>query len=89
MFGERAEKIASYLTKGKPVICSGEHVQSVWTDKETGKERRRFELKVFSLTFQRGDRDGQKTEQAQPENTNYDRAQAQVAAQGKGDDIPF
>lgn len=75
MFGERAEKLAEHLTKGKPIICSGEHVQSVWNDRETGKERRRFELKVFSLTFQRGDKSERREEAG---NTNYGRARAQA-----------
>ena len=96
MFGERAEKLAEHLTKGKPVICSGEHVQSVWNDKDTGRERRRFEMKVFSLTFQRGERRGEETHQTQ--NTNYERAQAQVQKQAEStpdggsddeDSIPF
>lgn len=91
MFGDRAEKLAPHLAKGKPVICSGEHVQSIWNDKDTGKERRRFELKVFNLTFQRGDKGERREESRSVENTNYDRAQAQVAAGSPtdGDSIPF
>lgn len=94
MFGERTEKLAGHLTKGKAVTLTGEHTQSIWTDAETGKERRRFELRVSELTFQRQSRDDN-----QGGNTNYDRAKVQAQPQqqaqsqptelAKGDDIPF
>ena len=94
MFGERTEKLAPHLKKGKSVTAVGEHTQSIWTDAETGKERRRFELRISELTFQR-----QSRSEDHGGSTNYDRAQAQVqqptqsqevqSSQPQGDDIPF
>jgi len=96
IFGEWAEKLAPHLTKGKAVIAAGQHVQSVWQDRETGKERRKFELKIRDLNFQRGNRDGgERQERPEPTHqgnqTTYQKPSDVPVGRGSedGDDIPF
>ena len=85
MFGDRVEKLAQHLTKGKSVIVSGEHVQSAWIDKDTGKERRRFELKIRDLNFQKQSRQ----DQGQPPQQSNVPAPSQERGPEEKDAIPF
>jgi single-strand DNA-binding protein len=50
LWGERAEKLQSYLTKGQQVAVSGELNNRKWTDKE-GNERYSLEVRVSDLTL--------------------------------------
>jgi single-strand DNA-binding protein len=56
MFGERAEKIGGYLTKGKPVLITGRLKMDAggnpptWQDKD-GKTHASFEVIVNDLVF--------------------------------------
>ena len=84
MFGQRAESVSSYLTKGQLVGISGEVTLREWNDKE-GQKRSSLEVRVNDLTLL-GKKDGQQA--AQP------RQQAPAPQQSGGfsdmdDDIPF
>lgn len=56
MFGDRSKKLECYLKKGSAVIVTGELIQESYRDERSGLTRYRFELKVRSLSFQRGKR---------------------------------
>lgn len=57
LWGERAEKLAPHLTKGKPVYVEGNlsHDDNggprTWTDKATNETRTSFECRVTSVEF--------------------------------------
>ena len=63
MFGDRAERIAEYLTKGTKAFVSGRLHQERWQDKETGKGRSKLGVTVDEIDFSR--RDGGKTSRGQ------------------------
>lgn len=71
MFGERAGKLAEYLTKGKAVTVSG-HINAddngnprTWTDKE-GNTRASFELTVDNVALQGGKQENREPEEELP-----------------------
>lgn len=49
--GRGAESVNQYLEKGRQVAVQGELRQSKWTDKTTGKEQRRVEVLVNTLSL--------------------------------------
>lgn len=49
MFGKRAESVAKYLTKGTPVIITGELQQDRW--EKDGQKRSKIKVKVTDLSF--------------------------------------
>ena len=51
MLGDRAEKIAKFLSKGNKILVEGSLQTRKWEDKETGKNRYATEIKVFDLEF--------------------------------------
>lgn len=68
LWGERAEKLNEYLTKGKQVYIEGKVSQSEWTDKE-GNKRQTLEVKASELQLLGGRAD-----------SSEDRAEAAAAA---------
>ena len=50
-FGKTAEVIAEHHKKGNPIFVEGELSQSTWTDKNTGQNRSKLEIKVSSFQF--------------------------------------
>jgi len=50
IFGERAKKLAPYLTKGKPVIIEGKILLDTWVDDE-GKNRQKHKVAVEKVSF--------------------------------------
>ena len=50
MFGKRGETLAKYLTKGDPVLVTGEPFLRDWTDKE-GNARQSLELVANDFAF--------------------------------------
>ena len=50
-FGKTAETIAQYVQKGKGLCVEGSLDINEWTDKESGKTRRKYQVKVGSFTF--------------------------------------
>ena len=56
IIGKRAESLAQYLTKGKPVILSGEMRARIYTTK-TGEKRTAYSILVNDVAFQHGAKD--------------------------------
>jgi len=50
-FGDRYQKIAGYLTKGKPIIVEGRLKQDTWDDKATGAKRSKLLVTVDTFHF--------------------------------------
>ena len=83
----KREKLAQYLTKGKPVIVTGEYQEQKWTDKD-GQERRMVEIVVRDLEFQQGQpRQGES--QHQPQQQEADQGPAFPSEAQDMDSIPF
>ena len=83
----KREKLAQYLTKGKPVIVTGEYQEQKWTDKD-GQERRMVEIVVRDLEFQQGQpRQGES--QHQPQQQEDDSGPAFPSEAQDMDSIPF
>ncbi len=51
LLGDRAQKLAQYLTKGTKVTVCGSLKQNRWQDKETGQNRSAVEILVDDLEF--------------------------------------
>lgn len=76
IFGNRAESVSRYLSKGSHVTVDGRLSQNTWETKE-GQRRSKLEVIVDNIDFSGSKRaDAQAEPQAEPE-TPYD------------DDIPF
>lgn len=50
-WGKTAEAIASHLQKGRQIGIDGRLEQEKWTDRESGKQRRKVVVVVESFTF--------------------------------------
>lgn len=50
IYGERAKKLAQYLTKGKPVIIEGKILLDTWVDPE-GTKRQKHKVAVEKISF--------------------------------------
>ena len=86
----KREKLAQYLTKGKPVIVTGEYQEQKWTDKD-GQERRMVEIVVRELEFQQGQPrqvDTQNSGHQQPK-PDDDTGPAFPSEASGMDDVPF
>ena len=84
----KREKLAQYLTKGKPVIVTGEYQEQKWTDKD-GQERRMVEIVVRELEFQQG-QPKQGESQHQPQQRDEDDIPPAFPSEASGmDDVPF
>lgn len=81
----KRDGLVPHLTKGKPVIVSGELQTEKWTDKQ-GVEKTGFSIICRDIDFQQGDR-GQQQPAAQPEYTG----RQEYAGGGSAgmDDAPF
>jgi single-strand DNA-binding protein len=69
LWGERAEKLEGYLTKGQQVAVSGELNNRKWVDKD-GNERYSLEVRVNDLTLVGGKQansEARQPAQSQPE----------------------
>lgn len=51
VYGDRAQAIAKYMTKGTEVSMHGELQQARWKDKKTGQNRSKHELIVGDIKF--------------------------------------
>lgn len=77
MFGNRAQSISRFLTKGTKVAVEGRLRWSQWQDRETGKNRSKVEVVVDDLEFMSPRQDGP---QAAPQGA-YPQPQAYPAPQ--------
>jgi single-strand DNA-binding protein len=50
-WGPLGERVAQYLTKGRPCLVNGRLQSSSWEDKETGKKRSKVEVVAQDVTF--------------------------------------
>ena len=66
----KREQLGQYLTKGKPVMVSGELQTEKWTDK-SGNERTGFSIICRDIDFQQGSPSGQAGQQQQPSQQPY------------------
>ena len=90
MFGERAEKLAQYLTKGTPVAVTGRAGVSAWADKQSGEAKAALELLVNNVTLLGGKSD--QADRPAPAPAAQRRAPAPAPAPALADmddDIPF
>lgn len=78
----KREGLGPHLTKGKPVIVSGELQTDKWTGKD-GVERTGFSIICRDIDFQAGD----KRQDGQPQSTGQ--TQAQYNANNDMGDVPF
>ena len=87
----KREKLAQYLTKGKPVVVTGEYQEQKWEDKD-GQERRMVEIVVRELEFQQGQpKQGETQNQAhrQQPKPDDDTGPAFPSEANGMDDVPF
>lgn len=59
LWGKKAEGLADYITKGKPLIIVGEVTTDTWDDRETGKKRYKQKVRVTEISFMMQDKDQQ------------------------------
>jgi single-strand DNA-binding protein len=50
-WGPLGERIAQYLTKGRPALVNGRLQSSSWEDKQTGAKRSKLEVVAQDVTF--------------------------------------
>lgn len=81
LFGERAEKLAQYLTKGTPLAVTGRAGVSAWQGKD-GSLQCALELAVSQVTLLGSKSDSAQVAAPRP-------AKAAPAASVEDDDIPF
>ena len=89
MFGQRAESLAQWLTRGTHVVVSGELRQTSWED-EKGDRHSRTEVTVLNVEFQSKSRSEQQqpaqpTQQAAPQQAAPQQAQPELY----DEEIPF
>lgn len=88
-WGKRAETVAQYFYKGKPILVTGKLKQESWDDKETGQKRYKIKITMDSFDFcgdsKAGDQRQQTGEGAQPD-ASYG---AQDDSPIDGQDCPF
>lgn len=90
-FGQQAETLGKYLSKGSPIFIDGRLKLDSWTDKESGKTRSRLKVIGESFTFMGGGQGGER--QAKPQQQRQMQPQSQQQApmmdDDEGDDILF
>lgn len=86
----RRDKLAQYLTKGKPIMVTGEYQEQKWEDSD-GQERRMVEIIVRELEFQQGQPKGNNQQSYNPEQPQPgdDLGPAFPSEAGGMDDVPF
>lgn len=90
-WGNRAETVAQYFHKGKPILVTGKLKLEQWDDKETGQKRSKVKIVMDAFDFcgdtKAGDQRTKTGEGAQPD-ANYG-AQNDRPAYERQDDPPF
>lgn len=92
MFGQRAESLAQWLTRGTHVVVSGELRQTSWED-EKGNRHSRIEVTVLNVEFQSKSRSEQQSPQQPVASAPQHQPQQPEAQQTQqpvyDEDIPF
>ncbi len=102
VFGTTAENCARYLSKGRPAAIDGRLDWQEWTDRESGRSGRGFQIIADTVQFLGGRDDGDaaagfsktgfsgpRTDSPQPDWTSQDFRSAPAPAAPADDDIPF
>lgn len=94
MFGNRAEAVAGYLTKGAKCAVEGSLRQTTWQDKQTGQNRSKVEVIVDELEFmsqgqQRGQQQGYGQQPRDAAAQQRQQVAANVQAGMYDEEIPF
>lgn len=58
VFGQRAESLSRFLSKGSKIMVDGKLRWSEWDDKETGKKRSKIEVVADDIDFASGRGEG-------------------------------
>lgn len=86
-FGKRADAVHQYLTKGQPVVVTGNVSEREWTDKE-GNPRKTMDIRINDLQLMGGRQQGQHQEHepvhAQPQQARSAVRPANAAAPASG-----
>lgn len=82
------EKLEPYLTKGKPVIVSGELQQESWQDKE-GNKRSKLKLNIQSFDFQQGEKNQPAQRQEQERSSEFRETPTEETFPSEQDVLPF
>lgn len=99
-WGKTAEALCKWFSKGKPIAIEGELALEEWTDKETGKKRRKTLVIINRWHFageSRGrqapeepeDRGHHEREDTDPPPPAHEKPSAPIAEGMEDDDIPF
>ncbi len=89
-WGNLAENIAKFFTKGMPILIEGSLSQESWEDKESGKKREKTRVKVSGFDFCGGDRKpAANTSSGQPARHPSKPAADPDLDTESDDDIPF
>lgn len=71
MFGNRAEAVSGYLSKGMKVSIEGKLSYSAWNDKQTGQKRSKLEVLVDEIEFMTAGQKAGAPSQVQPSQPPY------------------
>lgn len=91
-FGQTAENVAKYLSKGRRVYVEGRLQYSQWTDDKSGQKRKRAEIIADNITFLGTDTAGGGTggsSKGGNEFGGYDGPDEDYGNDGGDEDIPF
>jgi single-strand DNA-binding protein len=83
VWGNTAENVGKYLTKGRGVFIEGRLQLDTWDDKESGQKRSKLKVVAESVQFLPGKNDGERRESAPAQQS------APAPDDDGGDDIPF
>lgn len=87
----KREGVAQYLTKGKPLMVTGEYQEDKWQDNE-GNHRSRVKVVVDKLEFQQGDskQGGQQQPSQQQNKGGFANSDMAFPSEASGlDQVPF
>ena len=89
-FGQTAENVAKYLSKGRRVYVEGRLQYSQWTDEKSGQKRKRAEVIADNVTFLGTDTaGGGKSSGGGNDFGGYDGPDTGDYDNGGDEDIPF
>jgi single-strand DNA-binding protein len=89
-FGKLAEICGQYLKKGSAVMVVGKMRERKWIDKESGQERRSWELRADTMQMLGGRSEGQRSEQSSKPAQKHEQAKKQADPFDDFEDsIPF
>lgn len=90
VFGQKAEFLAEYFTKGKPVSVTSQARQEEWEDSE-GQKRRAVRFVVDNINFVPGSANEEKGDKPEKSEKPAKAKKEKVGASASdaGDDIPF